>query len=316
MAFAGGLVGWIVWSVIDDPQRPRRWARVAQQRVTERWLAARRAIAGRWEKCDGTGPGRVAAFLGLTVEAVDKTVTAVDAPDVSTLRDGTTFVAALGALLYALARLASERFYGSVGASPDEVGVSTPSLLVSAGAAAIAMVLAAYVVVDIGRRLAVRPGPRIVVLGCAGGVVGLVLGDFGLDVVFGVVIGVLVARWMSTESRWTRWLDGWHLRGALVTLLALVALVSGIHWLGRSSIRELEAGRNVEPRIGPIQVAGLHAPTVNVWPIGDVVLPRGLESGACVNLLGHADGITLLAADGQVWRVPSESLATEGGDCD
>ena len=82
-----------------------------------------------------------------------------------------------------------------------------------------------------------------------------------------------------------------------------------------SSIDDLEHGRSVAPRIGPIQVAGMHAPTVRVHHVQGEPWPSALQAGACVNLLGNAADITIVHTAGRVYRLPTDSVITTSADC-
>ena len=131
-------------------------------------------------------------------------------------------------MLYLAARFASEAFYRSVGVTPEEVGVSTVSLLVAAGSSALLLVILAVVVVQALRFALARPGLRRVVLGSLGAGLGFAVARDPAGLVIGIIAGLATAAAISSRRRaWSPFLHDLRVRVVAVAALAVAALAGG-----------------------------------------------------------------------------------------
>ncbi|WP_203719304.1 hypothetical protein [Asanoa siamensis] len=218
-----------------------------------------------------------------------------------------TFVA--GAL-YGISWLAAESFYGAYGVSPDEVGLSTVDLLVTAGAVALLIVLTLLGLDTIWRR-ARHPVLRVPLFLAIALLPGWLLGTVSLTVCLAVVAVVVAFATARTGP-----VDGdprsppWLVVVSSVVLLALsVTALAG----SEEMRRRVDGGSPVTPHLISLQIAVLWAPTAQVWPVGDATFPPELPAGTCVHRLGNAEGVTVFLHRGHVVRVPAEAVVST--DC-
>lgn len=235
------------------------------------------------------------------------------APVLTRERDG--LVLAVAAVLYLVGRIATDRFYAPLGVTAEEVGVTTPSLLLGAALATIILIGLGVAVIWMVRFLVGFSAGRLTIL--VG--LGIIVGTESLPwpalagVAFGLATGSFAWVLSDDQAFWTATF-GTKTLATLVVVLGAAAIVAAFV-VSANSVDNVRAGRANTPSIGPLALGPLHAPSVEVWSMEDAPLPTGLDEGSCVSWLGSSDGISVLHRAGRVWRLPNETIVLVATEC-
>jgi hypothetical protein len=230
-------------------------------------------------------------------------------------RERDVVVLAAAALLYAVARFVTDAFYGSFGVTAEEVGVTTPSLVLGAALATVALAIIGVGLVWTVRFIVGFSAGRLFLFTLLGLAIGLesLADPQWTDAIIGALIG-FVAWWLfDGQSFWTASLGSRTL--AILGGLLVVAVVGMAFQITSSSIDRVRAAEAITPTVGPFVLTSLHAPTVSVWPAEGAVLPAELTDSECVSWLGSSDGVSVLYRSGRVWRVSNENIILVERDC-
>jgi hypothetical protein len=227
-----------------------------------------------------------------------------------TLREGRELLGVVAAVLYGTAWLAAQWFYGSIGVTPGEVGLTAVDLLLASGVAAM-LIAAVILAIDLTWRRVRHPVLRVPLFLGAGAAIGS-LGDLSSTLLFaaigsGVAIGTsdVVPR-DRPRSRL------WMLTATSVGLVALLVIAYGTAVEMRMLVKR---GEPSTLSVLNIQVAALWAPTTQVWAVDGQTLPPQLPSGSCASRLGNAAGVTVFFHEGRVFRVPTENVVSRSARC-
>jgi hypothetical protein len=235
----------------------------------------------------------------------------------------------LGVILYAFGRFASDRFYGTLQVTPEEVGLSFVSLILPAILVAGLLTLLILTVaksLTIVNRLEVRLSswvsskgrPRTAerlthvaeaVLTLGFYAIAVAIGIATRSLFWGAIALIVLYAGLSfadfNEPRRHRPL--WIGVGTTLALLALLVMA----WVSAYSLAaRVKAGKEVSVNVA-IQIPGLRAHRVYVQPVDK--LPNGLKD-RCMLRLGSSDGVVVLYdyQNDVVWRVTSEAVVLKG----
>jgi hypothetical protein len=161
----------------------------------------------------------------------------------------------IGLFVYGMLRQLYAHFYGSLGASPEEVGLGYSETLALSGIAVLWVLVLPPALVMLALRLVPRR-----------------------------------RQWGRPAHHWVRMLA--PPLAAVLLVLGAALLVSGT-WEATGRAYEGRAVTSVN--ISEVQVLGLRAEPATVWWKGDrQAVDPGLTSGECLLYLGQANGITVL----------------------
>jgi hypothetical protein len=222
------------------------------------------------------------------------------------LREGQLLISFVVAALYAASWLASEWFYGSLGVTPEEVGLGTVDLLVISGVLA-ALLAFGFLMLDVMWRRVRHAALRIPLFTLVAGVVAALLTPWPVAILYGLVgaaLGALTASDSPVPAlRSLRWI-------AVAASIVAVGLGVTAYFTSGAMRERLIAGKPVNPVLLNFQIAVLWAPTARIWPVENAALPAELANTPCVHRLGNTDGVTVFYAAGRVFRLPAQSVLT------
>ncbi|MFD5828336.1 hypothetical protein [Lentzea sp. NPDC060358] len=220
------------------------------------------------------------------------------------LREGQILLSFVAAALYGTSWLAAEWFYGSLGVTPEEVGLGSVDLLLISGVAALVIALV-VVGLDVLWRRVRHAALRVPAFGLLGAAVAVLLAPWPVAVLYALLgAGVAVVSASDTSApvrRSARWIP-------LAASVVVLGLGVTAYFTSGATRESLAAGQPATPVLITFLVAALWAPTAQVWPVGDAELPPGLDNGTCAHRLGNADGVTVFFHAGKVFRLPAESV--------
>jgi hypothetical protein len=222
------------------------------------------------------------------------------------LREGQLLISFVVGTLYAASWLAAEWFYGSLGVTPEEVGLGTVDLLVISGVMAALLAFVLVTLDGLWRRIQ-HAALRVPLFFLVTAAVVALLAPWPVVILYGLLgaaIGALTASDSPAPAlRSMRW---------IAVAASIVAVGLGVSaYLTSGTMRErLMTGQSVTPTLLNFQIAVLWAPTVRIWPVDNAQLPAELTNAPCVHRLGNADGVTVFYAAGRVFRLPAQSVLT------
>lgn len=237
-----------------------------------------------------TGPG---SGLGLTA-----------AERGALLRDGEVLLSFAAAALYGASWLAAQQFYGSLGVSPEEVGVGAVDLLLISGVVAVLLATAVLLLDTLWRR-ARHAALRVPAFTIVAAVIAGLVAPWPVAVLYALVGAGIAAVTASSDGARPRRSARWIPAAAALILLALTMTSYSMSGVYRDRV---VAGQPVTPGLAGFQIAVLWAPATRVFPLDGEDLPPGLSEGECVHRLGNADGVTVFYWSGKVFRVPAEAV--------
>jgi hypothetical protein len=237
-----------------------------------------------------TGPG---SGLGLT-----------SAERGALLRDGEVLLSFAAAALYGASWLAAQQFYGSLGVSPEEVGVGTVDLLLISGVVAV-LLATAVLLLDILWRRARHAALRVPAFTIVAAVIAGLIAPWPVAVHYALAGAGIAAVTASSDGARPRRSARWIPAAAALILLALTITSYSMSGVYRDRV---VAGQPVTPGLAGFQIAVLWAPATQVFPLDGEDLPPGLSEGDCVHRLGNANGVTVFYRSGKVFRVPAEAV--------
>ena len=224
------------------------------------------------------------------------------------LREGQLLISFVVGALYAASWLAAEWFYGSLGVTPEEVGLGTVDLLVISGVMA-ALLAFMFLTLDLLWRRIRHAALRVPLFLLVTAAVAALLAPWPVVILYGLV-GAASGALSASDSpapalRSMRW---------IAVAASIVALGLGVTaYLTSGTMRErLMAGQSVTPALLNFQIAVLWAPTMRIWPVDNAQLPAELANAPCVHRLGNADGVTVFYTAGRVFRLPAQNVLTTG----
>jgi hypothetical protein len=234
----------------------------------------------------------------------------------------------LGVALYAVGRLASDRFYGTLHVTPDEVGLTFVTLLLPAVLVACLLLSAIILAIpiwlvtdDATKRAGAWLG--IHVSGLGGRLLAGLVSNVGqLLWMVPVVIYVVTGSFVLAALSWTVLMTGLAIADlgessvsrrrylAFACLLFSATLIVVALLASQNLARQAQDGKEVSANVG-LQLPAIRADRVLVRPVDK--LPDSLES-KCMLRLGAADGATVLYDYDRdiVWRVATDSVLLEG----
>jgi hypothetical protein len=248
--------------------------------------------------------GRLPPVIHATVTGPGEGVGLTAAERNTLLREGQVLLGFVGGALYGAAWLAAQWFYGSLGVSPEEVGLGAVDLMLIAGVVAV-LIAGLVILLDTLWRRVRHPALRLPAFALLGAVIGALLAGWPVALLYALAGAGLAAVTASYDDARPVRSGHWIAVAASAVLLALGVTSYAMSGVYRDRVT---AGKPVTPGLAGFQIAVLWAPTVRVFPLDGEDLPPGLSQGACVHRLGNSDGVTVFFTAENVFRVPAEAV--------
>jgi len=212
---------------------------------------------------------------------------------------------------YVVGRLATDTYFGRFGVSPEEVGISQLTLVLSSALAAVLLFCFVVIATVVGNAFR-RGGVGLIA-------VALVLMLMGLGISWrGFLWGLLIAAGFELlEGESTIALSPAGYRRVVAVGVASVGLAVATLAIVEANWRadDALAGRAAQVSLGPVRIQGVRAQPVIVEVVGR---PPGLTTldGHCALLLGASDDTVVLLTAHTVWRAPAVDLVLVATDND
>jgi hypothetical protein len=251
------------------------------------------------------------------------------------LQGGTSILATIGVLMYAVLSVAYGRFYGSLGVSPSDVGLSYLNTLANSVGAVLALVLVLIVAAAICfflsvvalflgylYRFFVDEAFRRRILSGEEGMVELVTLAAAIVVGFVAIVVQFVAAFLAAARKYTVKVTVWA-----TVLIAVLLAFYALPRIAHNRAHQVMAGEPVlQPRLPvfPLTILAVHADPAYVAATGEpgktpTVDMLGSRSNMSPPLLylGRADSIVVLydSIKDEAIYVPSSSILLRVANC-